>query len=80
MGFKNGTYWLKVILEEKIATPHIVFDVPESNIHTFTIYQNSKEIASKNLADTHFSLLVPNNPNNAIYFLQVSFKMKFIFR
>ncbi|WP_139956754.1 7TM diverse intracellular signaling domain-containing protein [Flavicella sediminum] len=73
IGFENGLYWFKVILNEDVLNKLIVFDLLGSNITKITVFQNSKIVPYKELDKTHFSLLVNSKFENPVYYLRVQF-------
>lgn len=79
IGFKSGVYWFKVVLDEKPIDENIVFDLPESNIHKITVYQNNEIISFKELDNSHLSLLIDPEYRSNIYYLKVHFNYEVFF-
>ncbi|MDR5592061.1 7TM diverse intracellular signaling domain-containing protein [Christiangramia sp. SM2212] len=79
IGFKNGVYWFKVILDEQPIDESIVFDLPESNIHKITVYQNNEIIPWKELDNSHLSLLIDTVSRSNIYYFKVYFNYEVFF-
>lgn len=77
LGFKNGIYWFKVVLDKSLNDNPIVFDLPESKIDNITIYSESKIILYKKLDNTHQQLMVDSKNN--IFFFKVYFNKEVFF-
>lgn len=79
LGFKNGVYWFKIVLDKKQIDESIIFDLPETHIHKIEIYQNNETISYKELDNSHLSLLINANPQGNTYYLKVYFNYEVFF-
>ena len=79
IGFKNGTYWFKVILEEKPTTENIIFDVPESTIRNITLYQNDTKINFETLNNSQLYINYDLESKSNIFYLKANFNYEVFF-
>lgn len=74
IGYKNTTYWFKVILIPNKKSKNIIFNINESSVDCVEIYNNLKLLSStkESIGFTSLSFNVKQQSNNT-YFLKVNF-------
>lgn len=85
LGFKNGDYWLKLVLEKDIDHKNLIAYIPTHNIGKITIYQivnnqlNYISTTGNNISrdqlpvDFIFPAFKINTANNGVMYLKVNF-------
>lgn len=80
LGYKNGVYWFKVILNPNSLSDSIVFNIESSPIKDIKIYNSETALAYKDISKTHRSLLISNYRNNNTFFLKATFEKQVYFK
>lgn len=78
LGFKNGTYWFKVQLNEPILAQNIVFSLSRNIVSDIVFFNEKEKIPFKILEKTTTALLVNLQESNT-YFLKVRFDKQLFF-
>lgn len=79
LGYKNGVYWFKIVLNNPEVKKPIVFNIPETAIYKIEMFQNGEKVDYKELNNTHYSLLIDRYDTNRPFFLKVDFKNEVYF-
>lgn len=74
IGYRNGTYWFKVLLKDIAKGRNLIFESKEPSIQSVLVFANDKLLGTNKLqrGNTHISFVLKNN-QDVTYFLKVTF-------
>ena len=74
LGYENGLYWFKVILQTENVNSKLVFDIAGNSVNNVIFYNDSEKINHTLVDNTRPSYLIEGNKKNNIYYLKVKFE------
>ena len=74
LGYENGMYWFKIVLQPENIADKLVFDIAGNSINSVSFYNNSQKINHTLIDNTRPSYLIKSKKKNNIYYVKVKFE------